>query len=523
MKKWLVLFTILYCLSLCGCGNTGAGNGETTDSSQSTETNETTLSQETETTKTTTESEETTTEATQAPTVPEATVAPTVPETTVAPTVPETTVAPTVPETTVAPTVPETTVETVHTHNFGNWSVKEAPTCSKEGMEQRVCTDCQFEEMRVAEKLPHTYAEGTYTCSVCQYVNIDADESVVEMGVVTGFPSGNIANYAWDVHIFDGKIYRGAGDYDKNAGKTQFVAFNLSTKTWEKMELSTDMAIHTFVEIDGKLYAPGIDSTDSDGWAWGNYYVLEDGKWVKFRNIPNGIHCFDMIGFDNKIFVAMGGNNEQQMIAVSSDGGKTFSHLPIYRGSKPLDPSGYDPKWFRGYDFVEYNGNLYALLSYRINNGNYARDVYRYEGDKMVYVGRDGFSGRVGRNYWQAAFEWKDTCYIAAKGLFAITDFSSAAKKEVIAMPGKEIVSDAILHNDTMYTLGYNANADGSYQIAIYKSTTGKVDSFTQVANFKYEGMPYSFDFDGSYFYVGIGQPSANDASKAGMLLRVKP
>lgn len=356
-------------------------------------------------------------------------------------------------------------------------------------------------------------------------VNFESNASVIEMGTIAGFSSGNIANYIWDVHIFDGKAYIGSGDYDKNAGEVRFNAFNLKTNAWEKMENTTDMAIHAFVEIGGKLYAPGIDSTDSDGWAWGNYYVLENGKWVKHRNIPNGIHCFDMIGFDNKIFMAMGGNNEQQMIAVSSDGGKTFSHLPIYRGSNPLNPSGYDPKWFRGYDFVEYKGNLYALLTYRLtSNGIYAKDIYRYDGDKMVYVGRDNFSGRVGRNYWQAAFEWKGTCYIAAKGLFAITDFSSTTNnKQAIAMPGGEIVSDAILHKDTMYTLGYKENADNSYQVVIYKSTTGAAGSFTQVASFKYEGIPYSFDFDGSYFYVGIGQPSANDASKAGMLLRVKP
>lgn len=467
MKKWLLLFTVLYCLSLCGCGNKTAGNGETTDTtgdSQSSEYEETTLNQET-----------------------------------------------------------ETTGETVHTHTFGSWKTEDLPSCDEEGLEKRRCTKCQFEESRTIQKRAHSYAEGSYTCSICKSVNIDADEAVVEMGVVTNFKSGNPANYVWDVHIFDGKVYRGAGDYDKNAGDTQFVAFDLATRTWKKMEIADDMAIHTFVEINGKLYAPGIDSTDSDGWAWGNYYVLENGKWVKTRNIPNGIHCFDMIGFDNKLFVAMGGNNEQQMIAVSSDGGKTFSHLPIYRGSNPLNPSGYDPKWFRGYDFVEYKGNLYALLTYRLtSNGIYAKDIYRYDGDKMVYVGRDNFSGRVGRNYWQAAFEWKDTCYIAAKGLFAITDFSSTTKP-AIAMPGGEIVSDAILHNDTMYTLGYTENTDGSYQVVIYKSTTGAAGSFTQVASFKYEGIPYSFDFDGSYFYVGIGQPSANDTSKAGMLLRVKP
>lgn len=499
MKKWLVLFTVLYCLSLCGCGNKNAGNGETTDTTgdnQSAEYEEATFF-ETEPTK------DMMGDLENAPTKETTGKQETVNK-----------------QENSDPTQP---TQSVHKHTFTGWKTLETATCTKEGAEKRTCILCNNTETHTIAKKAHTYSAGNNYCSVCLTVNFDSNAAVVEMGVVTNFKSGNPANYVWDVHIFDGKVYRGAGDYDKNTGETQFVAFNLATSAWEKMELSTDMAIHTFVEINGKLYAPGIDSTDSDGWAWGNYYVLENGKWVKFRNIPNGIHCFDMIGFDNKIFMAMGGNNEQQMIAVSSDGGKTFSHLPIYRGSNPLDPSGYDPQWFRGYDFVEYKGSLYALLSYRINNGNYTREVYRYEGDKMVYVGRDSFSGRISRNFWQAAFEWKDTCYIASKGLFAITDFSGVTNKQAIAMPGGETVSDAVVRNDTMYTLGYKDNADGSYQIAIYKSTTGKAGSFAQVANFKYEGIPYSFDFDGSYFYVGIGQASENAAAKTGMMLRVKP
>ena len=480
MKKWLVLFTVLFCVTLWGCGNKDGNSAEATGtigSSESADKQETTGKEEPAGTQATEGKEE-----------------------------------------------PAKPTKPAHEHTFGNWTTASSPTCSKEGTERRICTTCKEEELRPVAKMDHSYKDGSNMCSSCWTVKFDDNATVVEMGNIANYEAGNAANYVWDVHIFDGKIYRGAGDYDKNSGNTTFMVFNLEKSKWEIAGTATDEAIHTFVEIDGKLYAPGIDSRDSDGWAWGNYYVLENGEWVKNRNIPDGIHCFDMIGFDNKIFVAMGGNNEQQMIAVSSDGGKTFSHLPIYRGSNPLNPSGYDPKWFRSYDFVVYKGNLYALLTYRLtSNGIYAKDIYRYEGDKMVYVGRDNFSNRVGRNNWQAAFEWKDTCYIAAKGLFAITDFSGPTNKQAIAMPGGEIVSDAILHNDTMYTLGYKENADGSYQVVIYKSTTGTADSFIQVASFQYNGIPYSFDFDGNYFYVGIGQPSANDATKAGMMLRVKP
>lgn len=62
-----------------------------------------------------------------------------------------------------------------HSHEFGEWKVQKAATCTQEGVERRDCKECEYSQTRVIEMTPHTAA--TYTadgskhwkvCTVCQ-------------------------------------------------------------------------------------------------------------------------------------------------------------------------------------------------------------------------------------------------------------------------------------------------------------------------------------------------------------------
>lgn len=414
--------------------------------------------------------------------------------------------------------------EPEHQHTFEEWRMFRMPNCRQEGLELRSCTECKFEESRPLAMSPHTYSNGRNICNVCRYVNMDADATVVEMGNMAPYELGNVANYVWDVQIWDGKICRGAGDYDKNSGDTPFVTFDLETRRWVTVDTATDEAIHRFVEIDGKLYAPGIDSRDTSGWDLGNYYVMENGRWQKVRNVPDGIHCFDMIGFDGKLFIGVGTGDSQRVIGVSSDKGQTWKYLPMYKDGQLLDASGHDQGWSRGYEFVEYGGKLYAMVYFGLKEGGSTREIFVYEDGKMVYVGSGNFGARVTRNYWQSKFEFHGKCFVTAAGLYAITDFAKLDTHKKIEMPNKEIVSDAILYNNEIYVLCYLNNADKTVKTVIYKSATGEEGSFTEVVSYDYPARPYAFDFDGSFFYVGTGAVLSTEYNaKAGMMLRVKP
>lgn len=411
--------------------------------------------------------------------------------------------------------------EPAHAHTFGEWALKEAATCAKEGVEERICTECQTAETRPTEKTPHD--PNVYNiCKNCKYVAFDPAADLVELGIFSNYyyPSNPTANYVWDVKIWDDLVYRGAGDYDKNAGTAPILAFNKETQSWVQMGITADQAVQRFVEIGGTLYAPGIDPNES--WDRGNYYVLEGEKWQQVRNLPNGLHNFDMIGFDGKIFAGLGTETLGNTVAVSRDKGESFTFVPLYRDGAVLDTAGYE--YSRTYAFVEYAGELYALVSFKKTGSlSYDRFIFRYEDGKMLYqsVADSRLTGQTGRNYWQGKLEWKGVCYLTSTALNSITDFSNPETHKQIPMPNGGVVSDILLHNDQLYVLSYTFLEDTTCNVVIYKSDTGEEGSFIEVTSFDYAAFPIAFDFDGEHFYIGTGM-CPTDAAKVGMLLRVK-
>ena len=412
---------------------------------------------------------------------------------------------------------------TEHQHIFGEWTLQQAASCKAEGREDRHCSECDFTESRAIPRAAHQLNDKNI-CKNCWYVEFDTDAELVELGIVCDawYGTGNVANYAGDVKVWDGKVYRAAGDYNENSGSTIILAYNIATQTWETTGTASDEAIHRFVEIGGTLYTPGIDSTGD--WDTGNFYVLgEDGKWQLTSNLPNGLHCFDMIQHSGRIFAGLGTEVTGNTVAVSEDGGKNFSFVSLYRDGTLLDTSGYE--YSRTYEFVEYDGKLYAMVSFKKKDAlSYDKFIFRYEDGKMVYqsVADILLRGKTGRNYWQGKLVWNGVCYLTAMELNAVTDFSKSETHKKITMPNNGTVSDAVLYGDELYVLSFTANEDMTYKTAIYKSATGEEGSFTEVVRYDYPGIPISFDFDGDHFYIGIGN-GVTDQSKTGMILRVKP
>lgn len=409
-----------------------------------------------------------------------------------------------------------------HQHTFGDWTLKESASCSKEGVEERICAECKVTETRPVATLPHEL--DTYNiCKACKYVAFDPDANFVELGIFSNYwyKDNTTANEVWDVKIWGNLVYRGAGDYNKNAGNAPILAFNKKTQSWAKMGVTDDQAIQRFLEIGGTLYSPGIDP--SGNWARGNYYVLEGEKWKQVRNLPNGLHNFDMIEFDGKIFAGLGTETLGNTVAVSYDKGESFTFVPLYRDGVLLDTSGYE--YSRTYAFVEYKGSLYALIRFKKKGvTSYDTFIFRYVDGEMEYqsVADNRLLGTPGRNYWQGKLEWKGTCYLTSTALNAVTDFSKPETHKQIPMPNGGVVTDILLYNDELYVLSYIFKEDMTCGVVIYKSATGEEGSFIEVTTFDYAGIPISFDFDGDHFYVGIGNSFA-DPTKTGMLLRVKP
>ncbi len=411
--------------------------------------------------------------------------------------------------------------EPTHQHTFDDWILKETASCTKEGVEERICSVCKVAQTRPVAKLPHDLNTQNM-CKDCKYVAFDPEAAFVELGVFSNYwYTDSTANEVWDVKVWGNIVYRGVGDYNKNAGTAPILAFNKETQSWVIMGTTADQAVHRFVEIDGTLYTPGIDPNES--WELGNYYVLDGDKWTQVRTLPNGLHNFDMIGFDGKIFAGLGTETLENTVAVSQDKGESFAFVPLYRDGALLDTTGYE--YSRTYAFVEYDNNLYALTLFKkIGVNRYDYFVFRYADGKMEYQSTADarLTGTPGRNYWQGKLEWKGTCYLTSTALNAVTDFTKPETHKQIPMPNRGVVTDILLHNDELYVLSYTFKEDMTCAVVIYKSATGEEGSFIEVASFDYAGPPVSFDFDGNHFYVGIGDCFA-DPSKSGMMLRVTP
>ena len=212
---------------------------------------------------------------------------------------------------------------------------------------------------------------------------------------------------------------------------------------------------------------------------------------------------------------------------MSTDGGKTFKVVPLYKDGEPLDISDYRSS--RAYDFIVHNNDVYALISFQMNFGNMTL-LFRYEDGKMVYVanGYKLISGSsISRNYIGGNFDFNGACYVTSHYLYAITDFSDPDNYQVIDLPNKETVADAFVKDGVMYVLATLEIRNPSthnrigHKTVIYKSSTGEKGSFQEVVSFDYVSKPISFDFDGTYFYIGTGNSA--EKAKTGMILRVKP
>ena len=422
-----------------------------------------------------------------------------------------------------ASTTPNTTspaTQPAHIHTFGEWTETTYDTCAKDGEAVRECSSCGEKETRLIPATNHKLNKQGI-CENCWYVKQDSAASFAELGIITDYwyLEGTDANIVWDVKIWNGKVYRGAGDYDINSGETVILAYNIATGRWENTGKADDEAIQRFVEIGDTLYAPGLDAME--GWELGNFYVLQQDGWQKMRTLPNGIHNFDLIEYEGKLFAGLGTDYRYNTTAYSTDGGKTFQYAPMYKDGVLFNDEAYE--YTRNYEFMVYKGQLYSLMRFIKSAGSDCA-FFRYEDGKMVYVGdASAYTGgrAYNRNYFSGKFEFNGKYFLTAGYLYALTDFTGNTDGKKISMPGGENVVDALLYEGTIYVLATAPDEDKGHKIMVYKSATGEEGSFTEVVSFSYQVTPCAFDFDGTDFYIGMNVDEDHE-EQSGMLVRAR-
>lgn len=303
------------------------------------------------------------------------------------------------------------------------------------------------------------------------------------------YTASQMAIYPWDMIVFDDYLYVGSGDWQTNKGPIDMWRYDIKNKEWEKSGSVPDETVNRFLIIDGKLTAPGIDPRA--GWEFGNYYVLNNDKWETIRTIPNGIHVFDLAELDGKIFAALGMENHYP-VAVSSDGGKSFSEVPFYRDGVPLIK---EMKNVFLYDIFVLNDKLYAIFQDKI---------YVYDGSSFNYScswnGKLATTNMMMRSI-AGKVNFKNKLYFTTGYLFACDDVNDL---KYIKAPQNETVYDIYTDNDSLYILCGKRTEDKDYLITVYKSDSGEENDFEKVMDFRYDIPAISFAFSDNSVYFGM-------------------
>lgn len=339
-----------------------------------------------------------------------------------------------------------------------------------------------------------------------------------ELGVphAQKFPNGEVASCLWDLYVLDQKIYLGGGDYDLNQGPTDVYAYDLKLKQFVLTGTVNDEAVVSFMQIGDKLVATGTDPMED--WTVGNYYTLTEQGWEKQRVLPNAVHNFDLVEYKGKIYAGIGGNYGHYPVLVSTDGGKTFMEIPLYKEGKEL-PTLLEPDYSRCYDFYIFNDKLYALVCFFVDDG-YKFEIFRLDDGKMQYVANANelsFANRSNVKIVGAKAEINGKLYLVTSYLYTSTDGITFEKRE---LPSNAYACDFLVEDGKMYILGYNLNEDYTYDVLVFYLDLVSGEMRT-CSCFNYPVSPLSFVKVGKYLYIGMGNKTAQH-EKNGMLLRIR-
>ena len=314
-----------------------------------------------------------------------------------------------------------------------------------------------------------------------------------------------VSRNPWDMAVYGGKLYVGAGDYDQNTGPAKVSEYSISKRSWKLSASLPDEQISRFKLIDGVLYAPGIDPKSD--WSTGNLYYNDTKKWQTLSNIPDAVHLFDVVKFGDKIFYGIGTANDTiAPVKVSSDQ-KQYTDVYFYKGEQKLTEQN-QFGYLRAYDFFILNRELYCAVHHPLKNGQNTGEfgnggIYRY----------DGTAFRYHAPYYSDALQTKfvayvplpasetlgNQVYLAAGYLYKTQDFINYTE---IKMPDESTVVDILQENGKLYILSKLQLSDGTFRTTVWRLEEQPVLIYS--FDFGLGGM--SFAKDGSTFYVGIGE-----------------
>ncbi|WP_434751398.1 hypothetical protein [Paenibacillus amylolyticus] len=360
------------------------------------------------------------------------------------------------------------------------------------------------------------------------------------------FKKAPYANNVWDMQLYNGKIYLGHGNSSntgpaQNAGPIPVVYYDAANAKFETQAVtnnnpsvvpSTKMyvdeeQIDIYKVLNGKLYIPGNDS-DGESWDWGNFYRLNGEVWTKYRNLPKGVHVYDLAYYKGKLFAALG-TETKPTVLISHNEGESWQHFAT------INSLG-----FRAYTLFEIKGKLYAAaMMYpankiwndktnilEINERLEKREVAIY-GSKML-PGLTYQQGTIPYNKIGKNINFNNKLVYIAGGVFndgqllpkslnVMTDINQVRR---VDLPDPNALpTDLLVRNDKVYVLTYTRKQANLYLSRVYQSTD--LTTWSEILRFTQDTYAKSFEEHDGDFYFGLGTDPDVMSTSSGKLLRV--
>ncbi|MET0310020.1 MAG: hypothetical protein ABW023_15035 [Sphingomonas sp.] len=352
------------------------------------------------------------------------------------------------------------------------------------------------------------------------------------------WPDGPYARNIWTMQVFDGRLYLGAGNSSNfgpssNAGPVPIVSFD-GRKFVEEYTVN-DEQVARFYPLGDVLFVPGHDPRDD--WSYGNLYRRTNGVWTKLRNIPHGIHLYDIRHYAGRL-IATGGAYGQPISAwISQDDAATWKPAalipnpalaePTVSAGRPTTVLGQQTKVVgRFWTLFEIGDTLYASATAPLG---------RVEGDlhpRMATLFRfdpaqNGFQP-LGFGHLASLFpetpatgdqvglveRWvklgRETAYIGGWqhndhqwlpiGLYAAT---SAEKARRLPLPASDQPRDLLIQDGRLYCLS-SKEEGGRYRVSVTRFDRA-LKTGTVVLSFPADTFARSFAVFQGRFYFGLG------------------
>ena len=336
------------------------------------------------------------------------------------------------------------------------------------------------------------------------------------------YPNNCLARCAWDMTIFDGKLYVGCGDYSKNPGEAPILSCPMDDLgNWTVETTIPDEEVGRFIDINGVLTIPGFDPLSIP--EYGSFYELINGQWQQREVLPFGLHAFDIAWFEGRMYAAIGADRGEYPIAYTEDG-EHYQTLPLYKDGKAVDTG--NSNVVRSSNLYVLGDNLYADFWYEDESVTRAIfEMYRYnkEADRFEYVA-DLKTSTHGGQYSPAYLPlWEkeslnDKMFLTTGYLFYTKDFETYTQVEI---PNNAMVYDMVRYSGRLYLLT-SYEKDGKQQVTVYSTTSANPANLRTEISYTYNLAPTSFAMDADNFFIGMGNWYGTGSAGNGTILQIE-